>query len=129
MAWLYLVHIIFYFVSVFYFFNLLIYFLLGNLSLLLDFTEFLQLETVIFAYVNTLSCAVLIFVICFRYVRPSCLLVWCRYFACVLLIYLTRFEIIYCFVTESRIATMNKEESVGKYFSPYILLMVYLSLL
>jgi hypothetical protein len=32
--------------------------------LLIDFTEFLQLETVVFAQVNTLSCAILIFIIC-----------------------------------------------------------------
>jgi hypothetical protein len=37
-----------------------------------DITEFLQPETVNFEHVNTLTCAVLILIICFRYLRQFC---------------------------------------------------------
>jgi hypothetical protein len=67
--------------------------------------------------VNTLTCAVLIFIICFGYLRQFCCLVW--YISGVLLIYPTKFEIYY-FVMDPSMVTLDNKNEVRKYFSTYI---------
>ncbi|CAH1380727.1 unnamed protein product, partial [Tenebrio molitor] len=58
---------------------------------------------------NTLTCAVLIFIICFGYLRQFCCLVW--YISGVLLIYPTKFEIYYFVMDPSMVTLDNKNEN------------------